>query len=151
MELRAALPREADALTGLCLRSKAAWGYDPAFMAACRVELTIAPQDVARSRLQVAADGARLLGMAQLAVQGRVAEIEKLFVDPAHLKCGAGRALFAWCVDTARAAGAIAVTVVSDPGAAGFYRKMGMTEEGKVPSGSIAGRMLPKFWMGLKE
>jgi GNAT superfamily N-acetyltransferase len=149
MELRAPLPSEAGLLTDLCLRSKAVWGYDADFMEACRGELTMTPADLARSQMRVATEGGRIVGVAQLVQQGRVAEIEKLFVDPAHLKCGAGRALFAWCVDTARGSGAVALTVVSDPGAAGFYRKMGMTEEGKVPSGSIAGRMLPKYWMGL--
>ncbi len=36
LELRGALPGEAGLLTDLCLRSKAVWGYDAAFMAACR-------------------------------------------------------------------------------------------------------------------
>ena len=30
---------EADCLTALCMRSKAHWGYDAAFMHACREEL----------------------------------------------------------------------------------------------------------------
>ena len=34
--LRPADPSEAALLTDLCLRSKAVWGYDAAFMARCR-------------------------------------------------------------------------------------------------------------------
>ena len=147
--LRAALPGEGGILTDLCLRSKAVWGYDAAFMAACRAELTITAQDFARSRIQVAVRDGRIIAMAQLAQHGRIADIDKLFVDPAALRSGAGRQLFAWCVETARAAGAAAITVVADPDAAGFYRRMGMQDDGTVPSGSISGRMLPKFSMGL--
>ena len=147
--LRGALPGEADILTDLCLRSKAVWGYDEAFMAACRAELTITAQDLARSQIQVAIDDGRIIAMAQLAQHGRIADIDKLFVDPDVMRSGAGRALFAWCVETARAAGAVALTVVADPDAAGFYRRMGMTEDGKEPSGSIPGRMLPKLHMAL--
>jgi N-acetylglutamate synthase-like GNAT family acetyltransferase len=147
--LRSALPGEAELLTGLCLRSKAVWGYDAAFMAACRAELTITAQDFARSQIQVAVEDGRIIGMAQLAQHGRIADIDKLFVDPDVLKSGAGRALFAWCIETARAAGAVVLTVVADPDAAGFYRRMGMTEDGKEPSGSIPGRMLPKLRLAL--
>ena len=41
LALRPARPEEAPALTELCLRSKAVWGYDAAFMQACRRELTM--------------------------------------------------------------------------------------------------------------
>lgn len=149
MLLRSPLPGEAELLTELCLRSKAVWGYEAAFMAACRVELTITAQDLAQSRMQVAVRDDRVIGMAQLAQHGRIAEIAKLFVDSSALRSGAGRALFAWCVDTAKAAGAIAITVVADPGAAGFYRRMGMADAGTEASGSIAGRVLPKLRLAL--
>lgn len=105
MTLRAALPGEAGILTDLCLRSKAVWGHDAAFMAACRAELTITAQDFARSLIQVAVEDGRIIAMAQLAQHGRIADIDKLFVDPAALRAGAGRQLFDWCVETARAAG----------------------------------------------
>ena len=39
--LRAARVEELDALSTLCLRSKAVWGYDKEFMNACRAELTL--------------------------------------------------------------------------------------------------------------
>lgn len=145
--LRGALPGEAAILTELCLRSKAVWGYDEAFMAACRAELTITTRDI--PQIQVAVEGERIIGMAQLGQHGRIADIDKLFVDPDVLRSGAGGALFAWCVETAKAAGAVALTVVADPDAAGFYRRMGMTEDGREPSGSIPGRMLPKLHLAL--
>ncbi len=147
--LRGALPGEAAILTELCLRSKAVWGYDAAFMAACRAELTVTARDFEGSQIQVAVQDGRIIAMVQLARHGRIADIDKLFVDPAALRSGAGRALFTWCAETARAAGAVALTVVADPDAAGFYRRMGMQDDGTEPSGSIPGRMLPKLHMAL--
>ena len=41
IRLRDARQDELQSLTELCLRSKAVWGYDAAFMAACRIELTL--------------------------------------------------------------------------------------------------------------
>ena len=133
----------------LCLRSKAVWGYDAAFIAACRAELTLTAADFERSRVQVAIDGGRVVGMVQLVIDGANAEIDKLFVEPALLRAGAGRLLFTWCLETARADGATRISVVGDPGAADFYRRMGMTDDGMEPSGSIPGRMLPKLRMAL--
>ena len=149
MHLRPAAPSEAEVLTDLCLRSKAVWGYDASFMAACRAELTLTERDFAHSGIEVAIEDGRIVGMAQLAVAGATAQIEKLFVEPALLRAGAGRRLFAWCVDAARRAGATELIVVADPGAADFYRRMGMTDNGTAPSGSIPGRVLPKLRMGL--
>jgi hypothetical protein len=37
---------ELPALGDLCLRSKAVWGYDETFMAACRAELSFEPRDL---------------------------------------------------------------------------------------------------------
>ena len=151
LTLRGALPGEAELLTDLCLRSKAVWGYDAAFMTACRGELTIAARDFASSRIQVAVRDGRIIAMAQLAQHGGMADIDKLFVDPDALRSGAGRALFAWCVETAKAAGAAALTVVADPDAAAFYRRMGMRDDGWEPSGSIPGRVLPKLQIALSD
>ena len=45
--IRRARGREAAALSALAMRSKAHWGYDAAFMAACRAELTLTPEGIA--------------------------------------------------------------------------------------------------------
>ena len=47
--IRRARGHEAAALGGLAMRSKAHWGYDAAFMAACRAELDLTPGEVAES------------------------------------------------------------------------------------------------------
>jgi GNAT superfamily N-acetyltransferase len=149
-DLRPPQPHEAEALTVLCLRSKAAWGYDEAFMRACRKELTITAEMIASDKIILADRAGELVGLAQLWVAAdEEAELAKLFVDPLHLRSGAGRRLFDWSVAAARSAGARSLVVDSDPNAAEFYRRMGMMDDGAAPSGSIPGRMLPRLRLAL--
>ncbi|MBI5319361.1 GNAT family N-acetyltransferase [Bradyrhizobium sp.] len=140
---------ELPALSELCMRSKAVWGYDAAFMEACRGELSLHPRDLASSRIAIAARGGNVLGVAQVRMAGDEADLVKLFVEPAAMRSGVGQALFAWAVDAARASGAARMTIEADPDAAPFYRRLGARDAGLVPSGSIAGRMLPKLVLAL--
>lgn len=143
--LRPARTEEAPALSELCMISKAYWGYDAAFMNACRDELTIGPADFARAQIQIADDGGKLAGMAQLQLQGAAAELDKLYVHPDFIGAGIGRALFDWAARQARDAGAKVMSIDADPDAAAFYRRMGAVDDGVSPSGSIPGRTLPRL------
>lgn len=149
LQLRDARTDETATLTELCLRSKAVWGYDAAFMAACRHELTIGPHDLNRSLLQVAVTGDAVIGLAQVTVDGDDADLAKLFIDPRALRTGAGRILFDWAAREARARGAKRLWIEADPDAAPFYRRMGAIDDGVVASGSIAGRVLPRLKLEL--
>ena len=145
LKLRAPLSHEMPLLTDLCLRSKAVWGYSDAFMQACRAELTLTAEDLETSRLQVAEQAGRVIGVAQVSASDGVAHLEKLFVEPEMMRSGAGRALLAWAKDVARALGATKMVIEADPDAAAFYRRMGAVDDGVAPSGSIPGRFLPRL------
>jgi predicted N-acetyltransferase YhbS len=56
---------------------------------------------------------------------------------------GVGRALLRDAVDRARLAGARTLHIEADPYAEAFYLRFGARRVGEVPSGSLAGRMLP--------
>jgi len=144
-ELRALRPDELHAATALCLRSKAYWGYDDDFMAACKSELTLTEADLAEGHLIAALDGSGLAGVAQISVAPRETYLEKLFVDTDRIGSGLGRILFDWAVTAARNAGAKEMIVEADPGATPFYERMGCVRAGDAPSGSVAGRVLPRF------
>lgn len=150
IRLRPAHPEEAPELTRLCLRSKAVWGYDQAFMEACRDELTISARDFGQSAICVAVNEQKIIGMAQVCAQGDDAQLQKLFIDPAAMRTGAGRNLFAWCVSETRNLQALRLWIEADPDAAAFYRKMGAVNDGTVPSESIPGRVLPRLRFDLK-
>ncbi len=120
-------------------------------MEACRAELTLAPSDLRDSSIQVAENGGLIVGVVQVAVTGAAASLEKLFVAPDALRLGAGRLLFAWAVEAARDRGARTLVIDADPGAADFYRRMGARDAGRVPSGSIPGRWLPRLEFDLSR
>ena len=149
MNLRQARKMELSELSALCMRSKAHWGYDDAFVAACRAELTLGLHDLGENLLRVAEQEGAPVGVAQISLQGGWAELEKLFVAPAHIGCGVGRALFEWAAQAARGSGATSMNIESDPAAAPFYRRMGAHDAGTAPSTAIAGRELPRLILTL--
>src|SRR3546814_1487804 len=62
------------------------------------------------------------------------AEISLLFVEPAAIGRGIGRALWEHAVAKARREGLRRLKVLSDPFALGFYRAVGATLSGKIRS-----------------
>ena len=148
-KLRPARAEEAGRLTELALRSKAHWGYDADFMARCRDELTVRPEDIESGAVIVAEADGGLLGFGCLSVadedQGAVpeGEIWHFFVEPSAMGSGLGRALMERLFARARNLGFKRLRVDSDPGARGFYERMGFVYHSEAPSASIAGRMLP--------
>lgn len=147
--LRPPVESECAALSALCLRSKAVWGYDEAFLEACREELAIRPSDCAAGLLQIAEVEGAVAGVVQLTLGEGDAHLDKLFIDPAFMKHGLGRKLMDWATAKAREAGARRLIIDADPDAAGFYRRMGAVDIGETPSGSIPGRFLPRLALDL--
>jgi GNAT superfamily N-acetyltransferase len=141
--------KELPALGDLCMRSKAIWGYDAKFMEACRAELSFDPQHLLVTEIAVAEQGNKVIGVAQFEVVDREAHLLKLFIDPPALGHGAGKALFDWAAKAAKKMDARQLFIEADPGAAPFYRRMGARDAGLAPSGSIAGRMLPRLILDL--
>src|SRR3990170_3273189 len=111
MELRPARPEEARLLSNLALRSKGHWGYNDAFLAACRHELTIRRGEMASRHVTVAEVDGVVAG--HYTIDG--AALGQLFVDPAHIGHGVGRALWTHAVDAARKLGIDTLSIDSDP------------------------------------
>lgn len=140
-----ARPKLADLghINDLILRSKANWGYDAAFMDACVQELEITPELLGRHMFMTAIILDKTIGIVEVAVDGSEGHLEKLFIDPDAMRCGAGRWLFDWAKKVAMEKGARHLLIEADPDAEGFYIAMGAKRIGSVASGSIAGRTLP--------
>ncbi|WP_040464864.1 GNAT family N-acetyltransferase [Erythrobacter sp. NAP1] len=149
--LRPLHAEELEQASALCLRSKAHWGYDAAFIEACRAELTLTCNDLSTSEVVVLEDGTAIIGLAQLRIDGAQSELEKLFVEPRLIGTGLGKALFAWARDAAERKGAARMVVTADPDAVPFYRSIGFEPVGEEPSGSVSGRMLPVLGMDLRQ
>jgi GNAT superfamily N-acetyltransferase len=140
--VRAARAGEAEILTALCVRSKAHWGYDAAFMRLSRASLTVSDADIAAGGVLVADDDGLVLGMAKVEADG---ELGMMFVDPTAMGCGAGRTLFAAATALARRLGAERMPILADPNAAPFYERMGARFVAQAPSDAIPGRTLPLY------
>ena len=147
--IRRARPEEAQALTDLALRSKAVWGYDQAFLAACRTELTVTAEQIQHSSVFVYEHGRRPLAVYRLDITGAAAEVGLFFVDPAAIGQGVGTRLWRHLIGEARRRGVERIVVESDPNAEGFYLAMGARTVGAVPSRSIANRRLPLMELAL--
>ena len=148
IRIRPARAEEANALSALCMRSKAHWGYDAAFLKACEMELTITPERIARGRVLVAVDtDEALVGMAAaepLEIDGAY-DLALLFIEPHAIRRGVGEKLFAAIVAHIAQEDARYLRIEADPFAAGFYTRLGARRIGDVPSATVANRMLPLF------
>jgi GNAT superfamily N-acetyltransferase len=93
-------------------------------------------------------DGA-IVGFFSIAGDPPEGELLHLYVDPPSIGGGAGTALLHAARDLARREGFRRLLIHSDPNAVGFYRRHGARQIGEVPSGSIAGRLLPLLALDL--
>jgi GNAT superfamily N-acetyltransferase len=142
--IRRARLDEAGVLSALGLRSKAHWGYDADFLAACRDDLTLSADDIASSPVYVCDGEDALLGYYRLVLQDDgVAELDALFVEPTAMGQGVGRRLWHHAVATATQVGCSEMVWQSDPQAEGFYLAMGARGAGESESTVSPGRMLP--------
>jgi GNAT superfamily N-acetyltransferase len=86
----------------LALRSKAHWGYDADFLAACHDDLTLSPDDIATSTVYVFDGASAPAGFCRLVLlDDGVAELDALFVEPAAMGQGVGSRLWWHAVSTA--------------------------------------------------
>lgn len=152
VQVRSAKPGEGQSLTALCVRSKAHWGYDAAFMKLSAAALVVNEDDIAACRVLVAIDDAdHVIGMACVLPEGDTADLDALFIDPPAIGGGAGRALFDAAVVLARRQGAQRMTILADPNAAAFYERMGARYLRNAPSDAVPGRTLPFYEYDLQS
>jgi ribosomal protein S18 acetylase RimI-like enzyme len=158
VRVRSARPAEAATLSEIAQRSKAHWGYDAAFLEACRAGLTFSEEKLRQGRFVLAErdvpaqrhvsdvpDGraARIVGFYELHGDLPEFELSNLWVEPDSIGTGVGRALWAHAMSAAREMGGATVMIEADPNALGFYQAMGAIRIGDTPSSTIPGRLLP--------
>jgi len=148
-EIRRALPGEAATLSAIALRSKALWGYDAAFMEACRAPLTVDPEAIAKCPFYVLDEGGTITGFYGLSGQPPRGEIEFLFVAAERVRSGRGQQLVRHFLALARSLGFEEMDVSADPNAADFYVAMGAVRIGEVPSDAIPNRLIPRLRFAL--
>jgi ribosomal protein S18 acetylase RimI-like enzyme len=147
--IRRAQRAEVRELSELALRSKAHWGYDAAFLEACREMLTVSPADVEAGAVFVAELEGAPAGFYRLGGSPPEGELEDLWVDPETMGRGVGSALLEHATASARKRGFTSVLVESDPHAEGFYRSQGAQRVGERTSSVDESRQLPLLRLDL--
>jgi GNAT superfamily N-acetyltransferase len=143
---RSATPRDAAELSILATRSKAYWGYSEEFMALCREELSLDPEDITDDGVEfvVAVVRETIAGFYALKQLSSVEfDLEALYVDPDHIGHGYGSFLLEHAMSAVQESGGERLLIQSDPNATGFYESAGARQIGTSESGSIPGRFLP--------
>ena len=146
LRIRKALSEEAADLTTIALDAKRHWGYPEHWIQHWQEDLTISPEFVAANQVYVAESEDKLLGFYALIVRQDKAELDHMWVAPAHIGTGVGKELFLHAMQTAAGQDISAVEILADPNAEGFYRKMGAHQIGETIS-EIEGqpRTLPRL------
>jgi N-acetylglutamate synthase-like GNAT family acetyltransferase len=152
MQIRKATTEDAPVLTRIAHDAKRHWGYPEHWINHWQDDLTISADFVAANQVYVAEREGSLLGFYALITREEKAELDHLWVAPAHIGAGVGKKLFLHAMRTAAGQGVDAVEILSDPNAAGFYRKMGAHQIGEATS-EIDGqpRTLPRLTVDPKS
>ncbi len=152
VEVRRALPGDAESLTHIAFAAKRYWGYPERWIRHWSESLTIAPEFVRDNDVYAAAVGGEPFGFYALAGTGHGLELEHLWVSPAWIGSGAGRLLFEHAMDRAASRGAKHVEIEADPNAEGFYLKMGARRAGEnVYEIEGQSRVLPRMVVELSK
>jgi GNAT superfamily N-acetyltransferase len=147
--IRRARPDDAGRLTEIAMEAKASWGYSASFMARCRAALAVDAVMIAERDFYLAEDESGILGFYGFEPEPGGIGVSHMFVLPEAGGRGVGRLLWNHAVRQARKRGASALIAVSDPNAAGFYRRMGAEPAGARPSEIDPARPLPIYRLSL--
>jgi ribosomal protein S18 acetylase RimI-like enzyme len=145
-------PRQAEQLTQIALAAKAYWGYPARWMEIWRPQLTFTPEYFEQNESWMAVIEGRPIGFYTRRDKKGIAWIEDLWVQPAYIGQGIGKALFLHAVEQSRERSYKTLQLEADPNAVGFYETMGMRKIGeRHTSVDSQLRILPVMGMDLES
>lgn len=112
-------------LRAIAVEAKAHWGYDRALVEEWAQGGDFEPASLRARLLYVAEVEGAPVGWAALIPRGEVGWLEDLWVEPAWIGHGLGRALFEHVAAEARRRGARRLEWEAEPNAQGFYEHLG--------------------------
>jgi len=112
-------------LREIALEAKAHWGYDRPLVEEWALAGDFEPESLRSRLLYVAEAAGQPVGWAALIPRGEVGWLDDLWVEPAWIGQGLGRALFEHVAGEARQRGARRLEWEAEPNAIGFYERMG--------------------------
>jgi ribosomal protein S18 acetylase RimI-like enzyme len=131
LQIRRALPEEAELLSQIAIAAKAHWGYPRPWMEIWKPQVTFSPEYFEENEGWVAeTSGSIPVAFYTLQEKAGNAWIENLWVSPEFIGQGVGKRLFLHALELARQHGYKTLQLEADPNAVGFYEKMGMYKVG---------------------
>lgn len=134
IRIRPGRPDEAAALTEIAFAAKRHWGYPESWIDLWRDDLTVLPQYIDDNIVYVAEKCRESIGFVALDIIDVEAEVDHLWVLPAHMGKGVGRQLMHSALRYCRSTAVESVRVVSDPNARAFYAKLGAVYQREIDS-----------------
>jgi GNAT superfamily N-acetyltransferase len=133
ISLRPARPEEQAALEDLQRRASTELEDYREQLEAHPDAIELPMEQIERGAVTVAETNGRIVGFSAVLVEDEHAELDGLFVEPGLWRSGVGRMLVDAAAHEARRRG-LALMVVGNPTARGFYERCGFTVEGEVPT-----------------
>lgn len=134
MEIVRAESAAAGALTKIAFAAKGHWGYPEEWIHRWAGELTVTAEYISAHPTYAAVLEGEIVGFHALQLGSSEAVLDHLWVRPNAMRKGVGRALFEHAENLARERGAGSITIVGDPNAEGFYKRMGAVVYGRQPA-----------------
>jgi ribosomal protein S18 acetylase RimI-like enzyme len=131
IEIRRALPDDAEVLTEIAIAAKGHWGYPERWMQVWTPELTFRSEYFEKNESWTASIENQTIGFCTLLEKDGNAWLENLWVIPSQMGHGVGNALFKHMIDLSKKRGYHILRLESDPNAVGFYIKMGAHQIGE--------------------
>ncbi len=132
MILRSARTEDAPALTRIAFAAKAHWGYCAAQMDIWRAAITISAQSIAEQPAVVAEHEGAVVGFYQFELAEELPQLDHLWVHPAYMGRGFGRALLQHAREWLKVNGHAEAAIDADPYAEAFYLSQGARRMGEV-------------------
>lgn len=128
--------KESDAttLTQIAVTAKKHWGYPDDWIVRWADQLSVTPPYIAAHPVYACARHESIVGFYGLQCWEKDALLDHLWVLPSAMRGGLGRLLFQHASTVAKQQGARRMTIVGDPHAEGFYRRMGAIVYGREPA-----------------
>jgi GNAT superfamily N-acetyltransferase len=130
MNIIRAKPKDAETLTQIAHAAKRRWGYPERWIESWRDVLTIRPEFIAANVAYAATENGRPIGFYLLTTEPDGLHLDHLWILPAAMHRGIGRALFEHAAGQARTMGFPLIKIEADPNAEGFYQRMGAKRTG---------------------
>jgi len=101
MKIRKAQPEESTILTRIALDAKRYWGYPEHWIKHWESDLTVLPEFISNNQVYVAEQAGEIQGFYALCINRTKAELEHMWVAPAHIGTGVGKELFLHAMENA--------------------------------------------------